>query len=67
MAARLGLGRNTAYRLAAAGKLPVPVIRAGGTLVDGRVVGGRLFVSKAELAKLLGEQPEQGGQPGGAR
>src|SRR5437764_382641 len=52
VAARLGLARNTAYRLAAAGRLPVPVIRVGGTTgPDGRVTGGRLMVSKAALAK----------------
>ena len=44
----LGIGRTLAYRLAAAGELPVPVIR----------VGRKLRVPAAPLRALLGLAPE---------
>lgn len=43
VAALLGVGRSTAYELAQAGKLPVPVIR----------LGRRLVVPRAALDRLL--------------
>jgi hypothetical protein len=43
----LGIGRTLAYELAAAGRFPVPVIRAG----------GRLLVPVAPLLVLLGLNP----------
>ena len=48
--------------------MPVRAIRLGGRVVDGRVVGGRLFVAKAGLARLLGEEGDgAGGGHGGER
>lgn len=42
-----GLNRDGAYRLARAGRFPVPVLR----------VGRRLVVTRSSLLAVLGEQP----------
>ncbi|MBR7829712.1 helix-turn-helix domain-containing protein [Actinospica sp. MGRD01-02] len=43
----LGIGRTLAYRLAAAGELPVPVVR----------IGRKLRIPAAPLRALLGLEP----------
>jgi excisionase family DNA binding protein len=47
-AALLGISRTTAYRLAACGEFPVPVIK----------VGRKLRIPTALLANILGLQPD---------
>jgi hypothetical protein len=59
-AAALGIGRTLAYRLAATGAFPIPVIRAG----------NRLLVPVAALLQVLHlDQPREGGRldPAGHR
>ena len=51
----LGIGRTTAYQLARAGELPVPVLR----------LGARYRVPTAALLTALGVSPS-GGAPGAA-
>ena len=54
VAAVLGLARSTAYDLAKADRLPIPVIRAG----------KRIFVSRALVERLLaGEDVRHSGDP----
>lgn len=56
VAAVLGLARSTAYDLAKADRLPVPVIRAG----------KRIFVSRALVERVLAGQPIWQGKGGDA-
>ncbi len=54
VAAVLGLARSTAYDLAKADRLPIPVIRAG----------KRIFVSRALVERVLaGEDVRRSGDP----
>jgi len=48
-ARRLGISRGHAYELAAAGKFPAPIIKAG----------NRILVPTAGLDRALGLDPEQ--------
>lgn len=47
VAARLGISRKTAYRLAATNELPAPVLR----------VGRRLFIGRAAFDRALAGEP----------
>ena len=46
----LGIGRNSAYEAAKAGRFPVRVIR----------VGARYLIPRADLEELLGIRPAEG-------